>query len=485
MAARSGKRRRASDSQERYREAYLDQVGTQLIELSGLMAAPDEDTVLIASAELERLADTAETLGLGQLERACRAAANELPTGRRQESLRLVAQALRRTRGQPRLGPILVVAAHADTVELLAQIDACSETIRVFADVQAFTEALHVDEPTAVCLPMESIEAIRQLSEYERFPVLAHGPPLALEGLANALTNGAVGYVPRPLDAHTLTRQARLHDSSDKDSPEVFLLMDPGPERQQFASALEATGLLVVQSGAPSDLGAALDVGHADAILMGAEVNGVSSATMAAVARGHALRGHLPLMVVGKPKNPAGLRTAGIDDLIRANADPIHIAQRIRDRVGRFMRLPWSRHPSSRILSRLGCLEALDAALRSARRSPIAVSVAMLQVDGLHAIKPENTSRVAKMLRSFVANNATTQLRRDDIVGELLPGSYLCVLPHAQEAEARVRIDAFRNALAAETRTNVLLETLSWRIGVADIALGTRGVAHRAERDLA
>jgi CheY-like chemotaxis protein len=216
------------------------------------------------------LADTAGTLGLGQLERAARAAARDIPLGRRVEALRLVAQALRRTRGVRRLGPILVVASNQTASALISAMEVCSESVRVYPTMQAFNDALHVDEPTAVCLPVEAFDAVRQLAEFEQFPVLVHGPSADVEGLARAMAAGAAGYLPRPIDPQALVHQARWRSTHHDELMEVFLLMDASPVRDQLVSALESIGLRVTASAAPGEIGPALDEGHLDAVIMGA-----------------------------------------------------------------------------------------------------------------------------------------------------------------------------------------------------------------------
>ncbi len=484
MAARSSKRRRNSEAQERFRDAFLDQAADQLIELASLLHAADADVLATAAAELERMADTAGTLGLGHLERACRSASHDLPSGRRLEALRLVAQALRRTRGRPRIGPILVVATPSDAPSLDEDAEVVTEPIRRFADLDAFTNALHVDEPSAVVLPMEALEAVRQLSEYEDFPVVVHGPSAAQEGLAQALAHGASGYVDRPIVVDDLTRQIRWRATAATDA-DILVLLDPGPVRDALVRAIESLGMGVTVSDTPADLGPVLSSGRAEAIVMGAEVRGVPCSTLAELARGHATRGHLPLMIVGRPKNPQSLRSAGIDDLMRDNADPTHIAQRVRDRVQRFLSLPWQRDQASRMRSRLGCMEALDALLRSTRRSPMVIGVALLQIDGLYVLPPHEQRGAMRFVRRLVGQTATEHLRRDDVLGELVPGAFLVAMPHATAEVVRARLEEWRKALRNRLRNQPNLAGLTPRLGVADTAMGTAGVARRAERDLA
>jgi GGDEF domain-containing protein len=484
MASRSSKRRRTSEAQERFRDAFLDQAGDQLVELAGLVEGADGDTLTMAAAELERLADTAGTLGLGHLERASRSAAHDLEQGRRMESLRLVAQALRRTRGRPRIGPILVVASPSDTQHLQGQLAAVTEHIRLFPDLESFTRAIHCDEPSAVVMPAESLEAVKQLSEYEDFPILVHGPLGAHEACAAALGHGAAGYLSRPLSLSELTRQVRWRAARPEDA-EVFVLMDPGPTRDALVRAVESLGLGTVATGNPSDLGTALSGGHADAIVMGAEVQGVPCASLAALVRGHATHGHLPLMILGRPKQPQSLRSAGIDDLMRDNADPTHIAQRVRDRVRRFMSLPWMHQPASRLYTRLGALDALDVMLRSIQRQPATVAVALLQIDGLYVLPPHEHRRAVRHVRRMVAQTTAELLRRDDIVGELIPGAFVISMPQADADAARERLGAVRKALREQLRNQPNLKGLSPRLGVADTRMGIAGVVRRAERDLA
>jgi len=484
MGSRSSKRRRTSEAQERFRDAFLEQAGDQLVELSSLVEGADGDTLTMAAAELERLADTAGTLGLGHLERASRTAAHDLERGRRMEALRLVAQALRRTRGRPRIGPILVVASPQHTQLLEGRLAAVTERIRTFPDLDAFTRAIHVDEPSAVVLPCESLEAVKQLSEYEDFPILVHAPPDAHEAAAAAIGQGAAGYVSRPIQLPELTRQVRWRAARPEDS-EVFVLLDPGPSRDALVRAVESLGLGTVVSGSPTDLGTALSGGHADAIIMGAEVQGVPCANLAALVRGHATHGHLPLMIVGRPKQPQSLRSAGIDDLMRENADPTHIAQRVRDRVLRFMSLPWMHQPAARLHTRLGALDSLDVLLRRIQRQPIIVAVGLLQIDGLYVLPPHEHRRALRYVRRMVAQTAAELLRRDDVVGELIPGAFIVSMPHADVAAARQRLTAWRKVLKERLRNQPNLKGLSPRLGVADTRMGIAGVARRAERDLA
>ncbi len=483
MAARGNKRRRG-DAQERIREAFLIQAGDQLTELVSLVSERDEAMVDTIAADLDRLADTAEALSMGQLARAARRASRGVKGERPVDSLRLVAQALRRTTGQRRLGPLLVVGDKVATRGLAEAAATCTEPIRLFPTLADFTTALHVDEPCAVCLPAEAHEAVRQLVEYESFPVIVHAADNDFEAVARSMSAGAAGYVSRPLELDSLCRQARWRALARPDMLHVFLLMPDDEHRAAIKAAFEAASLATTASDDPEEMGRALAHGGLDAAVLGPEVQGVPCATLAAMVRGHPRCGHLPLMVIGRPKRPAALRAAGIDDVMRASADPHHVAQRIRDRVHRFMALPWRDHPTFHFHNRLGVLQSFDRLLRDAQRERTPLSGALVTVDGLDRTDPLRLPAQERASRRVVADVTLAALRATDVVGELMVGDYLVGLPGAHLEAARQRLLAVVEAINAAFKDGELTSGLRARCGVADASLGVAGLALRAEADL-
>jgi GGDEF domain-containing protein len=483
MAGRGHKRRR-SDAQERIREAFLVQAGEQLVELVALAQERDEAMIDSVAADLERLADTAEALSMGQLARAARKSARAVHGDKPIDSLRLVAQALRRTTGPRRLGPILVVGDRRSTAALGSQTARCTEPVRTFPSLHDFTAALHVDEPSAVCLPVEAHDAVRQLVQYESFPVLVHALPGDFEGVARAMSAGAVGYVERPLDATELCRQARWRSLPRLDVLRVFLLAEADDTRAGLHAAFETASLATQVSDDPDDLGRALGDGGLDAVVLGPEVNGVPCSTLAGIVRGHPRCGHLPLMVIGRPKRPATLRSSGIDDVMRASADPHHVAQRIRDRVHRFQMLPWRDHPTFHLHNRLGLLGAFDRLLADAERHRTPLAAAVITLDGLHRADPRELPELEQAARRGFAKASQDLLRSTDVAGELRPGDYLVGLPGATADDAASRMERLVAALDGTFATQELTRTLRARSGVADVSLGVAGLALRAETDL-
>jgi len=483
MAGR-GQRRRRGDAQERFLDAFLDQAGKQLLELAALVPELDADTRDSVAYDLERMAETAATLSMGQLSRAARSAMRGISGPDPLDALRRVAQALRRTTGAKRLGPILVVASDDTAGTLLRDAEICVEEIRRFPDLATFTQALHVDEPSAVCLPVEAHEAVRQLDEYEQFPVIVHGRPDDLEGRARAMVAGAAGYVDRPMGLPQLLHQVRWRASPMVAPLQVFVLMDDGGARDRMVAAFDGAGLAVHASSDPHQLAAALDGGALDAVILGPEVQGIPCATLAALVRGHARCGHVPVMIIGRPKQPSALRAAGIDDLMRASADPTHIAQRVRDRVQRFQRLPWTQALTTGIPNRMGTLTAVDDLLRRARRERSPMALALLTFDGFHRAELTNLGAVTHQSRRCFAAAVRQTLRRTDVAGELKPGDVLVALPGARTDEAAPRIRALRKALRAAFARHEVTRDLRVRTGIADTDLGLAGLGARAEAEL-
>jgi len=213
-------------------------------------------------------------------------------------------------------------------------------------------------------------------------------------------------------------------------------------------------------------------------------VSGVPCATLAGLGRGHGRSGHIPLMICGKPKQTAGLRTLGIDDLMRDSAEPHLVAQRIRERVQRFRDLPFAQHLPSGVSNRVGVLHALDLELRRARRDRHVITVGMLQVDGLARVDAAEQHQVAIRLRQALVRAVDQHLRRTDSAGELLPGSFLFVLPSATRVQAEPRLTDLSKALSAAIASDPLLGGLTQRLGLADTEAALLGVAGRAESDL-
>jgi len=481
----SDSRSRRRSANERHQQVFLVQVASSLAEFSQLLAEePDaQDSV---AYELRKMAQTAETLALQSVTRAANDAADELEQSTiGVRALRRVANAIRHVGGRLRFGPLVVVGADAAMAEQLLQ-DArlCCEPVKLFDDLQGFAAGLHTEQPSAVALPIAAVDAVAQLVSRERFPVLVHGPTNSWEQRAAAMAAGAHGFLAHPFALRDVTRFARWRGQPAEDVLEVLLLADPDPSREALAKSMEQVGLAAVVGTDPNELAVALERGTPKAVVMGARVGGQSALTLAQLVRTHPGCNHLPILVTGRPDDPAALRNIGVDDVMRTDAQPLQAAQRIRDRILRVLSLPWERDPVSGLPNRLGVLDALDAELSKASRSGDVLSVVLVELDGLRAAHEQFGPSVLYAARQLLMRLFGRHLRRADLYGELERGELLVALPGCARDLALERVSVITDHFKEEASREMILKSIQVLMGAADTREGLSTVALRAERDL-
>jgi DNA-binding response OmpR family regulator len=488
----SGRNERRRTANERYRQGFLAQAATELREFA-LLLTEEPDAQESVAFELHRLAETAEALELSAIARAAADAAEELTkTGVGVAALRRVANAIRHTGGRLRIGPICVVGitgAEAEALQLDAEL--CCEPVYLFDDLAAFARGLHTEQPSAVVLPVEAIDAIAQLVGRESFPVLVHGgqtsegnsEAVAFEAQIAALASGAHGYLERPFRLSQLVRIARWRNQSREELAEVVLVAEGDPAREELEAAFEAAGMSVQTASNPAELTPLLG-GPPHAVVLGAWVAGVPALSLAMLVRAHPRCTHLPILVTGRPDDASALRGLGVDDVMRPEAQPAQVAQRVRDRIGRMRNLPWERDPASGMPTRLGVLNLLDAELAIASRTGMVLAVSLVELDGLRtAVEAFGATALANARRRVQAL-FREMLRRTDAHGELAPGELLVAMPVCSRAVASQRMEEIAVRFAAETARDPQLKGVQLLVGVADTTEGLRTVAVRAEREL-
>ncbi|MEZ4237202.1 MAG: hypothetical protein R3F59_13825 [Myxococcota bacterium] len=470
----------------------MSQAATELREFA-LLLTEEPDAQESVAYELQRLSETAETLELSAIARAAADAAEELTkTGVGVAALRRVANAIRHTGGRLRIGPICVVGVTGEEAEaLLLDAELCCEPVYLFEDLAAFARGLHTEQPSAVVLPADALEAISQLVGRESFPVLVAGPsPAELDGRAPsvepqlaALAAGAHGYLDRPFRLAEVTRIARWRNASRDEPLEVLVVAEGDAAREELVGAFEAGGLSVLVSSNPSEIPGLL-AGPPHAVVLGAWVSGVPALSLAMLVRAHPRCTHLPVLVTGRPDDASALRALGVDDVMRPEAQPAQVAQRVRDRIGRMRNLPWEREPASGMPTRLGVLNLLDAELAIASRTGMTLAVGLIELEGLRtAVEAFGASALANARRR-VQGIFREMLRRTDAHGELSPGDLLVAMPVCSREVALSRLEEVAMRFAAETARDPQLKGVQMQIGVADTSEGLRTVAVRAEREL-
>jgi GGDEF domain-containing protein len=478
-------RTRRRSANERHQQAFLVQVASSLGEFSQLLAE-EPDTQDSVAYELRKMGQTADSLGLQSVARAANDAAEELEhstIGGR--ALRRVANAIRHVGGRLRFGPLVVVGADRATATQLEQ-DArlCCEPLKLFDDLQGFAAGLHTEQPSAVALPLEAVDAVAQLVSRERFPVLVHGPANAWEQRAVAMAAGAHGFLVHPFGLRDVTRFARWRGQPSEDTLEVLLLADADAARDALARSMEQVGLATVTGSDPNELAVALERGTPRAVVIGARVGNQSALTLAQLVRTHPRCNHLPILVTGRPEDPAALRTIGVDDVMRTDAQPLQAAQRVRDRILRMLSLPWERDPVSGLANRLGVLDALDAELSSASRSGDVLAVVLIELDGMRSAIEQFGPNALYAARRLLVRLFSHHLRRADLFGELERGELLVALPGCSRERALERVTAVTDRFRDEIARDMVLKGIQPLLGAADSREGLNTVALRAERDL-
>lgn len=478
-------RTRRRTANERHQQVFLVQVASSLAEFSQLLSEePDaQDSV---AYELRKTAQTAESLALPSVARAANDAADELEQSTiGVRALRRVANAIRHVGGRLRFGPLVVVGADPATAARLEQ-DArlCCEPLKLFDDLQGFAAGLHTEQPSAVALPIDAVDAVGQLVVRERFPVLVHGPPNEWERRAAAMAAGAHGFLVHPFTLRDVTRFARWRGQPSEEVLEVLLLADPDPTRDALAKSMEQVGLAAVVGSDPNELAVALERGTPKAVVLGARVGGQSVLTLAQLVRTHPRCNHLPILVTGRPDDPASLRNIGVDDVMRTDAQPLQAAQRIRDRILRVLSLPWERDPVSGLPNRLGVLDALDAELSAVSRTGDVLSVVLIELEGLRPAIEQFGPSVLYAARQILARLFARHLRRADLYGELERGELLVALPGCGRDQALTRVGEVLGRFREEIARDRVLKQVLVFAGAADTREGLNTVALRAERDL-
>lgn len=483
--AKGSAKSRRRTANERYRQGFLSQASGELREFA-LLLTEEPDAQESVAFELQRLADTANTLELTAIARAATDAAEELgQTGVGVRALRRVANAIRHTGGRLRFGPVILVGLADDhAARLVADAQLCCEPLYLFDDLAGFAGGLHTEQPTAVVLPSDAVDAVEQLVTRENFPVLVHGPASAWQQHAAAMAAGAHGYLVHPFTLSDVTRLARWRSQPFEPPFEVLVLADPDPTRDQLVASLEQVGIGVVVTTDPADLSAALESTTPRAVVLSAFVGGYPALPLALLIRAHPRCNHLPILVTGRPDDATALRAIGVDDVMRTDAQPLQAAQRVRDRVLRMQGLPWERDPVGGMPNRLGVLNTLDAELAIASRTAMVLSVVVVEMEGLRAAVEQHGAAALNRSRRKMAGIFRDGLRRTDAFGELGIGELCLALPTCTRDVALRRAENIVRRWAAEVANDPQLKSVHIVVGVADTTEGLQSVAVRAEREL-
>lgn len=485
MSNRGAGSRKHRAANERFRHGFLAQASDQLQEFSQLLGE-EPDAQESVAFELRRISEIAGSLQLPGVARAALDAAAELETGKvSANALRRVANAIRHTGGSLMFGPIVIVGVTgALAAQLIVDAELCCESVQLFEDLSAFAAQLHTEQPATVVLPAEALDAVRQLCLRERFPVLVHGRAAEWEQRLAAIDAGADGSLVYPFRLADVTRLARWLDPRQEHAHEVLLFIEEGEARYALVQALEQLSIEAITVTDPTDLVMSLEIGAPRAVILGAGLAGNATLPLAKLIRGHPRANHIPILVSGRPDDPAILREIGVDDVMRSHAAPEQVARRVWDRMQRMESLPWKQDPSSGLTNRLGVLDALDEQLAKSSRTGEVLAVVLIEVAGLRRGIEAFGASTQRLVRGYLARLLKTDLRRTDLYGELGFGTLLVAMPGVDQQTALRRMESITEAFREHCIRDAQLKGIRLLIGASDTLRGLAGVAQRAEQDL-
>ncbi|MEN0066784.1 MAG: GGDEF domain-containing protein [Myxococcota bacterium] len=477
---------RREQSNQRFQQGFLAEFAFQVRAFARQLRA-DAEASADVGFELARLGAQAETLQLANVGQVAQEASKALSepgestgdAGLGLGALRRVASAIREARGPLRLGPVIVVGGTAaEQSQLQAEAAYCAEPIEVFPELASFASDLHPDRPEAVVLPLAATDALAQMASREPRVLLAHGDSTHVSAVAQALDAGAHGMVSGPLTLASVLRAVRWRGRRSIGLRQIVLAHDPGPERDALAQRLGATGSTVhpvevhVVSDVPELLGC-IEAGPAAVVALGAPLAGRPARQTLQVLRAHP-HGHSPVVVLGPGPNDLGV------EVISTWSDAESVAVRIAG---------WAQHDGgprrwdwvTGLHTRLGVLEAVDQALLRHSRTRAPLALALLDVAGLGQAIAEHGPSVADVARRQVAELLRRGVRDVDAAGELGPGQWLIVFERAGRQDVDRRLTEL--ATTYVPAPSLAATRLVW--GLADTFRGPRGLAVRAETDLA
>jgi GGDEF domain-containing protein len=238
-------------------------------------------------------------------------------------------------------------------------------------------------------------------------------------------------------------------------------------------------------SSDPAELPAIVEHATPAAVVLGPRVAGHPALPLALLVRAHPRSHPVPMLVYGHPDEPAALRACGVEDVMRSDANPTLAAHRIRDRIMRLRALPWERDPRTGWPTRLGVLDAVDEALAVASRTGHALTVVLVELEGMLEVEEAYGAEAGADLRRIFRGVVADGLRRTDLRGTLgPPGSFVLALPGCDRDAAIPRVEDLRARFHERIEGDERFIGVSLAVGAADTEAGLADVGVRAERDL-
>lgn len=469
MSSQRRTRTTSRKSRERLRAAFLEQLDDQLAEVGLLLEGARVDAAMREAAAdmLERLAETADSIGLPTIAAAARGA-------ERGEPLHQVVQAVSRAARKdehhgPAFAPIHLLVGNG-AAAWQRHCDILPVPVLVFDDITALIDAARRQPPHAVVAPLDALRKLQAVLA----PRFALGPG-DLDSRRQAVRLGAWAYLEEPLELEQMVHRVLSAVPQQRQS-RVLMVGGVGKRVAEIEAALEEQRMVCRRSAVPQDLLADLDALQPQAVLIVSPLGDADASELALVLRSHHRWGDLPLVGVGLRRRQAVL-DAVLDEQLPADAPAATLALRLRGRIARFQqsraRSLWDGGFGA--ATRLATLDVLDRAVAQARRDGPGVAVAVVGLESDRELAPRGRERLMDVVTQVLRRG----VRRSDCVGRLDEERLLLVLPGCTASQAAARLEEVQALVPAALGTRQT--GFGFSAGVVDTGDGTHALIRRAD----
>lgn len=458
-------------------------LGQQLAELSALASeCADLDVADALVAELERIRDTADVLGVAEVGRAARAAIVSVRAGRAVEGIREFDAACRGMddQGGGLFHPVVLVGVELPTAHawawMVRYVPNVQGALARRGGVAAFVVRYDLAEQLAAGLRKRASPV----------PYYVVGDRHEFGARLAAARMGASGFLSEPVDMGVLLSRLRLTDDAVEWLPARVLVVHPDPRvAEAIRGTLAGPDVLIKHLGDGARILPALDAFWPDLVLLPPAAGTVRGLDVISVLRGHAVFGDLPVLLLVSDEPTEGPEHLSAPDELLVRPSSGMLRARVRAWV---RRVRWSRSTqeddlTTGVRSRSALLRALEREIGLARRGSVPLAVAILDVDGLANLNAAAGApagdRVLRALAGFVG----AVVRRTDLVGRTGADSFALLMPGCGGEDAHRRVEEIRRDFARWAAENGVPD-IAFSAGIADTRAGHNDVLVRAHRAL-
>ncbi len=450
-----------------------------------LARLPQADTATVDAIAgiVGRVGETARALGLGHVERAAARARRGLGTRQAAELLHeLLEVCTGGRRVAPMLRPIAVVTGGRDTASLHGQLLLTSASVRLVPDLATLADLQTREELGAAVVPMALLERAEDLGALRPQLLLATGREDDLQARLSAARLGAAQYLPEPLDLRLAVQRVRARMASWRPRAWRVLVADRTHERvQELAAALANEEIVTIPVVGGVKLLEAVDRTGPDLVVIGAPLDRMPVADLAATLRGHHRFGGMPQLYLWE----GGVVPAALTghDVVQGVLD----VPALRARV--LAALDDHRHERglaeidelTGALSAGTLLHAADREIALARRRGESLTVARLELANPQAVETTGGALAVATALRVLAWTSQRAIRETDSVGVISDAGLVLLMPGCSMTLARARLQGMRQRFAERLAAAGLPGVATFHVGLAE---GTDDVLLRAERQL-